>query len=207
MKVVGLTGGICSGKTTVCEFIKEKEGCRVVNADLLGHQTYLPGTETYHKILEAFKHETEEESLVNSTDNTINRKVLGGIVFSSPEKMNRLTDIVWPAIKELAVKEMGKAKEEGIVLFVLEAAILLEAGWEDAVDEVWLLCCEEEVALHRLMARNGLSEEEALKRIRSQMSNEEKKARAHVVIDGGQPVEQVKASVASELSRICGSSS
>lgn len=113
----------------------------------------------------------------------MDRRKLAAIVFSSPEKLKQLTDIVWPAIEKLAREriETLASEEEGKVI-VLEAAMMIEAGWNSLVDELWMTHVPVHVAIPRLMRRNNLSEEEAAKRIASQMTNEKRAKSCDVLI-------------------------
>lgn len=169
-----------------------------IDADLLGHQAYAPGTDAYRQVVETFGKGVELED-----GSGINRRALGAIVFGQKDKMKQLTDIVWPAIRKLAlgafeaVREEAKhSNEDRIVVF--EAAVLVEAGWQDVVDEVWVLELPVEVAKQRLMNRNSLSEADALQRINSQLSNEERTKGAHVVISADGTPDEVKARVHEE---------
>jgi phosphopantetheine adenylyltransferase/dephospho-CoA kinase len=173
---IGLTGGIASGKTTVTEFFRD-QGVPVIDADILGHRTYDPGTDTFAAVVAAFGDELVAE------DGTIDRRVLGGKVFGKPEELKRLTDIVWPGIRALASEELSQLEVAGTGIAVLEAAVLLEAGWQDMVDEIWVTSVEADVAVARLAERNGLDEAAARARIDSQLSNEERIAAASVVIE------------------------
>lgn len=183
--MIGLTGGIASGKSTVAGYFRER-GVPVLDADLLGHRTYEPGTDAYWKVVEAFGSE------VVAADGTIDRKVLGAKVFGTPAELKRLTNIVWPAIRRLASEELAELEAAGNELAVLEAAVLLEAGWEDLVDEIWAVVVHPELAVARLRSRNGLDEAAAWARIRSQLSNEERVRRAHVVIENDGTLEELR---------------
>jgi phosphopantetheine adenylyltransferase/dephospho-CoA kinase len=173
--VIGLTGGIASGKSTVTTFFKERE-VPVIDADILGHRTYDPGTDTFKAVVATFG-----DDLV-APDGTIDRRVLGGKVFGKPDELKRLTDIVWPGIRKLASEALSQFEAAGNSLVVLEAAVLFEAGWEDLVNEVWVVVVEPDLAVERLATRNGLDEAAARARIDSQLSNAERTARADVVI-------------------------
>ncbi len=175
MRSIGLTGGIASGKSTVVQQLQEL-GAATIDADLLGHQTYEPGTETFRQVVEAFG-----EDLV-AEDGTIDRSKLGPKVFGHPDGMKRLTDIVWPGIRALAEAELAQLRSAGTAVAVLEAAVMIEAGWQDLVDEVWVVAVSRDTARERLMARNNLSAEEADKRIDSQISNDERLKHADVLI-------------------------
>jgi len=186
--VIGLTGGIASGKSTVTAFFKER-GIPVIDADVLGHRTYDPGTDTFKAVVAAFG-----DDLV-APDGTIDRRVLGGKVFGKPEELKRLTDIVWPGIRKLASEALSEFEAAGNSLVVLEAAVLFEAGWEDLVDEVWVVVVEPELAVKRLASRNGLDEAAARARIDSQLSNAERVARADVVITNNGTLDELQQSI------------
>ena len=185
MRSIGLTGGIASGKSTVVSALGEL-GAETIDADRLGHATYEPGTETFRAVVAAFGDELVAE------DGTIDRAVLGRKVFGKPEEMKRLTDIVWPGIRALAAAELDRLKAAGAGVAVLEAAVLIEAEWQDLVDEVWVVSVSREAARERLMARNQLSAEQADARIDSQIGNEERLAHADVVIDTDCPLAEVQ---------------
>ena len=188
MRSIGLTGGIASGKSTVVEALREL-GAETIDADRLGHQTYEPGTGTFKAVVEAFGDELVAE------DGTIDRRVLGGKVFGKPDELKRLTDIVWPGIRALAAAELERLAEAGTGVAVLEAAVLIEAEWQDLVDEVWVVSVAPEAARDRLMARNDMSAEDADARIASQISNQERLAHADVVIETDCPIEEVRGRV------------
>lgn len=179
MHVIGLTGGIASGKSTVTNFFKDRD-VPVIDADILGHRTYDPGTDTFAAVVKAFG-----DDLV-APDGSIDRRVLGGKVFGKPEELKRLTDIVWPGIRKLASQSLSEFEAAGNSLVVLEAAVMFEAGWEDLVDEVWVVVVEPDLAVKRLATRNGLDEAAARARIDSQLSNAERISRAnHVITNNG----------------------
>ena len=188
MHVIGLTGGIASGKSTVTSFFRER-GIPVIDADILGHRTYDPGTETYQKVVETFGPE------VVAPDGTIDRKVLGSKVFGKPDELKKLTDIVWPGIRRLASEQLAEFEAAGNDIVVLEAAVLLEAGWEDLVDEVWVVVVDPEIAVQRLAARNGLDPDAARARIASQLTNEERIARGDVIIENNGTLEELNARI------------
>jgi dephospho-CoA kinase len=183
--VIGLTGGIASGKSTVAGQLHDL-GAHVIDADRLGHRVYEPGTAGFQKVVNAFGHD------IVAKDGTIDRRVLGGKVFGAPEQMERLSEITWPEIRKLAASDIADWKRkdrQGVI--VLEAAVLLEAGWEDLVDEVWVVTVKIATAAERLMARNGLNEEQAMSRIQSQMSTRERLEHADVKIDNSDTLEDL----------------
>ena len=189
MLVIGLTGGIASGKTTVSEQL-DGLGAEIINADLVGHQVYLPGTDAYKDIID-----TWGEDLADPDTKEIIRQKLGGIVFSDPEHLKTLNSITWPRIYDMVDQILDDHRSNDVKVAVLEAAILIEADWTALVDEVWVTAVPVDVASARLQKRNNLTEEQALLRISSQISNEERAATADVVIDTTPSLEQVEATV------------
>ena len=176
MKVLGLTGGIASGKSTAAERLREL-GATVLDADRFGHRAYDKDSEGYHAVVNTFGQDIVGE------DGEIDRRVLGGKVFGDPEQMDRLTAIVWPVIRRFASEEIAELRErEPERVIVLEAAVLIEASWQDLADEVWVVHVAPEAARQRLMERNGLTAEQAQARIDSQITNQERLEHADVEI-------------------------
>ena len=175
--IIGLTGGIASGKSTAATYLGEK-GASVIDADRLGHRAYEPDTKAFREVAEAFGAD------VVGADGQIDRKVLGGKVFGDPEALDRLTGIIWPEIASLASAEFEAARSaRPDAPIVLEAAVLLEAGWEEMVDEVWVVVVDPDTAVARATARDGVDEAAVRKRIASQQSNDARRKKADVVID------------------------
>jgi dephospho-CoA kinase len=187
MVAIGLTGGIGSGKSTVAQMLVVR-GAGFVNADLVGHRSYEPGTPTHERLIEAFGPE------IVGADGEIDRQKLGRRVFSDPEDRRRLNDIVWPAMAEIMARDLDNLRARGARVAVLEAAILLEAGWQWLVDEVWVVVASPETAIARLQAA-GMEREQAEARIRSQLSNEERTYQADVVIENDGTQEELESKV------------
>lgn len=190
--IIGLTGGIASGKSVMSERFR-KLGAAIIDCDKLAHQIYEPGTECFEQIKNNFG------SDVIDSNGKIDRKVLGGIVFGNPEKMNLLNSLVWPALLKTTKNHIQKlADNKDAKIIFMEAAILLRAGWQKECHEVWsCIIPEEEVslceflkifslilyfqAIKRVMERNSLTEVEAKARINSQIDNETIVKNSHVV--------------------------
>ncbi len=188
MLVIGLTGGIATGKTTVSAILKEL-GAEVLDADRVGHEAYLPDTPTYNDVVAAFGREIVGE------DRQINRGKLGAIVFSDPANMKKLTDIMWPRMADIVAERIEEQKALGTEVMVVEAAVLLEAKWDSLTDEVWVTVSPEASMIERLAKSRGLTEEQSKDRINSQMSAEERIKRAEVVIHNDSSQDELKAQI------------
>ena len=176
MKVICLTGGLASGKSTAVRYLSDK-GAAVIDADILGHRAYDPGTDAFESVINTFGEETRGE------DGQINRKVLGGKVFGKPEELKKLTDIVWPEIRRLAEQEIASiARSDPDAVVILEAAVLFEAGWEDIGEEIWVVVTNRETAIERSMARDGATREAVESRLDAQLTNDERTVKADIVL-------------------------
>ncbi|KAM9004777.1 bifunctional coenzyme A synthase [Sarcophilus harrisii] len=173
--VVGLTGSSGSGKTSVALLLQDL-GAKVIDSDQLGHRAYAPDGPAYQTVIEAFGTDIIQE------DGTINRKILSSQVFGNKKKLKNLTDIIWPVIAKMCQEEIKKAAAEGKTIFVIDAALLLEAGWNNMVHEVWTVIVPETEAVRRIMERDGLTEAAAQARLRNQMSNQQRVDQSHVVL-------------------------
>ena len=169
---IGITGSIACGKSTVSDYLKEK-GYTIIDADKLGH-VVLTSEDVKRRLSETFG----ANILVN---NEISREVLGKLVFGNDKNLKKLNNIIHPKIKELILKLQEEHKDEDLVF--LDIALLYEANFVDLVEKVAVVYVDEDVQLERLMTRNSLSKEEALKRIESQMSPQEKASLGDFVID------------------------
>ena len=174
--LIGLTGGIASGKSTVIQYLRY-QGYSIIDADKLGHKVLEPGNPGYIKVLEKFG-----EGILNK-DKTVNRLILGGIVFSDPSKLKALNEISHPIIAEMVLKEFKSivSKDSKGTVF-LEAALLIEANWYKMCHLIWVLTLEAAEARRRLQKRDGLSESEARSRLESQLTAKERLEYADVVL-------------------------
>ncbi|XP_073428427.1 bifunctional coenzyme A synthase isoform X2 [Dendrobates tinctorius] len=173
--IIGLTGGSGSGKSSIAQRL-EKLGAALIDCDKLGHQSYKPEGPAYQRVIDEFG------SDILCEDGTIDRRAIASKVFGNKDQLKRLTDIVWPAIASLAKEAVEEAAAEGISVCVMDAAVLLEAGWNEMVHEVWTVIIPEKEAISRIMKRDGISEEAAKNRLSSQMSNSERVEASNVVL-------------------------
>jgi len=187
-KTIGLTGGIGSGKSTVSQFLAEL-GAVILDADKIGHEVFKPNTEAWHEVVAAFGRQ------ILTPSGEINRKKLGELVFSQPESLLRLNQIMHPQIYNIVKAQIEEYRRQGVDVVVLESAILIEANWTSLVDEVWVTVAQEAMVLKRLKEQRGLEEEQTLARIRSQLSSEEQIKHADVVIHNNGDLDEVKAKV------------
>lgn len=173
--IIGLIGGIASGKSKMTERF-QKMGAGVIDCDKLAHSLYEPGEECYQAMIDAFGQQIVE------ADGRIDRKKLGAIVFADKGRLQELNNIVWPNLLKKSKQRVKELNEgEGKEIIVLEAAVLLQAGWESECHEIWSCIIPSEVATQRIMERNNLSEEEAKARIAAQMKNAVVVAHSNVV--------------------------
>ena len=188
MKVIGLTGGIGSGKSTVSQLLAEL-GAAILNADEIGHEAFKPDTEIWRQVVAAFGRQ------ILVPDGNIDRKKLGEIVFSNPESLSRLNQIMHPQMYDMVKARLEEYRQQGTRVVVLEAPLLLEAGWTLLVDEVWVTTAPEATVLKRLEERSGMSQAESLTRIRSQLSSAERIRHADVVINTNCDLDELKSTV------------
>jgi dephospho-CoA kinase len=193
--VIGLTGGIASGKSVVREML-EARGAFVMDADKLGHEAYTPGTDCFRDVVAAFGDD------VVGADGQIDRKVLGAKVFGDAAQRKRLEGIVWPWMRRTMEVRLSKLRADAVSVVVLEAAVLIEADWVPLVDEVWAVIVPPELARDRIVSRNGLTPEQADARIAAQLSNEERAARAQVIIENSGTLEELERRVEQEWRRV-----
>lgn len=183
LRIIGLTGGIASGKTSVARFFEDK-GAVVIDADQLARAAVEPGSQGLTRVAAIFGPD------ILTPDGQLDRKRLAAVVFSDPGKRALLEGILHPEIKYLAENRMAQLAESGRKIVFYMAPLLIEAGVTDRVDEVWVVTVRPEVQLERLMRRDGITREEALRIIASQMPLDEKEKHGRIVIDNsGTPEE------------------
>ena len=185
---IGITGGISSGKSTACRLL-ENLGIPIIDADLLSREAIAMGTEGYLKVIEYFGSE------VLGPGREINRAKLGQIVFFDKAKRQFLESLIHPIVRSVTIERRRELQREGVKMAVNDVPLLFEKNLEQKYDAVWVVYCHREQQIERLRQRNSLSTSEALLRINSQMSIDEKKSLASFVIDNTRGRERLKASV------------
>ena len=177
MSVIGLTGGVGSGKSLVTDYLISR-GIAVIDADLLAHEVVRVGEPAYKEIVDEFGIEMLHD------DGTLNRKRLGDLVFCDEERRKKLESIIHPRVYEKAWEAIGRLqKENDHALIVFSVPLLFETGHDKDVDKVIVVYADEEVMIERLIKRDGFSLEEAWKRLAAQMPIAKKKSAADFVIN------------------------
>ena len=193
MFVIGLTGGIGTGKSEVSRLLGEL-GAEVIEADKVAHEAYEPGTPGWWEVVEAFG-----EGVLDA-DGRIDRKRLGGIVFDDEQTRERLNAIVHPIVRRLLEERIATLEREGTGVAVIEVPLLVEAikqqsRWTRLLDEIWVVTAPEEQAVARVHARSGLDEKAIRARIGSQATERERIEYADAVIDNSGSLEGLRRQV------------
>jgi len=185
IRVIGLTGGVATGKSSVARFFEER-GVPVIDADQLAREAVGPGSPCLTELAELFG-----PGVINA-DGTLDRKHMGSIVFGDADKRRLLEQVLHPEIRRLAEERIAHAAAAGRQTAVYMAPLLIEAGVTDRVDEIWVVTVRPDIQLKRLMARDGIGREEAERIIASQMPLAEKERHGRVVIDNSGTPEETR---------------
>ena len=188
MRTIGLTGSIACGKSNVSAALRDL-GAAVVDGDLLSRELTAPGGKALPAIRQAFG------GGVFHGDGTLNRRALGDMVFASGEDRARLDSLMQPLLRSLILRRMEEARAGGAKICVLDMPLLYEAGLDALCDTVWCVHLPRDEQIRRLMARDGLTLPQAEARLRSQLSSDEKAARARVVIDTSGSIDETRAMI------------
>jgi len=190
MLTIGLTGGIGTGKSTVAKILNDL-GARVLDADKVGHDIYAPGGPAYDEVVAAFGKK------ILAPEGTVDRKLLGPIVFTDPAALKRLNAIVHPKMFERMRAMVDDIRRDGERSpIVIEAAILIEANWTPLFDEIWLVVASRENVVRRIERDRGLKPEQTEARIRAQLPDEERRRYASLVIDNDGTLDELRARLA-----------
>ncbi|MDD4767532.1 MAG: dephospho-CoA kinase [Desulfotomaculaceae bacterium] len=191
MIVIGLTGNIGSGKSTVARRLKDL-GAQIIDADLVAREVVLPGTPALQEIADCFGAE-----FLDSTGN-LDRKKMGAKVFADPQAMEKLNNITHPKIKGEVYRQIQLCQKEnkngaGPRVLVIDAPLLVEVGLEQSVNEVWMVKIDQDIQIARLTQRDGVTPEEALSRIAAQLPQDEKlKFATRVIENSGDKNETIR---------------
>ena len=175
--VIGITGGIGSGKSLVTKFLQAKFGAAVIDTDTVGHEVMEIGTKAYYEILETFGKD------VLAKDESIDRKILGDLVFTNEEMLSKLNDIIHPAVEAEVDKRIEDFNKKNYKYIALETALMIKVGYNRKCDKVWYVYADKDVRLKRLYYNRGLDRVKAAKIIDNQNSDEEFRKIADAVID------------------------
>ena len=193
MKVIGITGGIGSGKSEVLNYMQKEYGAVICETDKTAHKLQEKGARCYNEIVEFFGTDILDE------EGKINRKILGNIVFADPQKMDRLNQIVHPSVKQYVNEQIGKEREKGTQYFIIESALLLEDHYEQICDEIWYIYVEEKIRRIRLKKSRDISDEKITAIIKAQSDEQTLRNYSDIVIDNSgsfdNTVSQIKEAV------------
>ena len=193
-RIIGITGGIASGKSTVTEFLRQ-QGYQVIDADQVVHELQEPGGRLYQALLSTFG------SAILQEDGRLDRSKLGAMIFGNPELFAQSSQIQNKIIREELADRRDLLAETQVVFF-MDLPLLFELQYEDWFDQIWLVDVTEETQLSRLMTRNALSQVEAEKRIAAQLSLQEKRKRADVLIDNNGSLEATRQQIRDALQKL-----
>lgn len=198
MKVLGITGGVGSGKSAVLSYLAKQDGIVVYEADKIAQMEQEAGTKCFNAIVDYFGNEIVTE------DGQLNRRKLGEIVFQDESQLEKLNEIVHPLVREKIQELMEEHEAVGMKLFVLEAAILLESNYEELCDEVWYIYCQEKIRMERLKASRNYTEELFQNIISKQMPEGSFRKKCSVVIDNSFDENHLQREITEKLSFLLG---
>ena len=194
MKVIGITGGVGSGKSALLSYIKGKYDCEIILADEAAHRVKEPGQPCYQKLIELLT-----DDILNE-DGTINKKEMAAKIFGSDELLEKVNAIIHPAVKEMILQEITRLKKEGkTCFFFIEAALLIECGYLNIVDEMWYIYAREDIRRKRLKESRNYTDEKINAIMDSQLKEEEFRKYCKVVIDNSGSLEDAYEQIDREL--------
>lgn len=185
MRVIGLTGGIGTGKSEAAAALAEL-GAEVIDADAEGHLAYRSGTPGWERVVELFGRD------ILGPDGEVDRSKLGSIVFGDPAALASLNEVVHPLIRERIEARLAELAASGTGVAVVDAALLYQAGWDELTDEVWVVTAPQDAVAERLVARRGMSGPTLRRRIEAQGPAETLASRAAVTIDNAGSLRELR---------------
>ncbi len=203
--VIGITGGLGCGKSTVLNILSKKYNCHIIEADKVGHLVMEPAMSAYKKTVEYFVDELGFSNILND-DKTINNTELGKIVFNNNEKLSILNAIVHPEVKKYIVDEIKciTSSEKCDTIIIIEAALLIEAGYNDICDEFWYVYSDDKIRRERLKLGRNYSDQKIDSIIKNQLSDDEFRLNCKYVIDNSDSIENTEIQIDEGMERIYG---
>lgn len=194
---IGITGGVGAGKSAVLSYIRETYNCDIYLADEVAHEVKKAGTPAYGELVELLGEDVVGE------DGEINKAKMAQRIFADAEILQKVNDIIHPAVRVYLLERLEEARNSGEKdLFFVEAALLIECGYGELVDEMWYIHADKEVRKARLMAARGYSEEKVAQIIASQLSEEEYRENSDFVIDNSFSLEESAKQIDARLEKI-----
>lgn len=190
MKIIGITGGIGTGKSTVLSILEKEHQAYIVETDKLAHKLMSPGQVAYNEIVAFFG------TSILQDDQSIDRAKLGRIVFQDETKLQQLNSIVHPAVKQYILKDIEEKRQDGkLSYYVIEAALLIEDGYKSICDEMWYIYASQQLRIQRLLKGRGGTEEKWLQVIQNQSSERFYQEHCDVIIDNGDSVDKTSEAI------------
>lgn len=185
MKVIGITGGVGSGKTELLAYICRHYSCEIYLADEVAHEVKKKGTECYHKLIELLGRD------ILAADGEIDRRVMAEKIFASESLLKQVNHLIHPAVRKYLTEKIEAARRDGkVALFFVEAALLIEAGYKSVVDEMWYIYASDQVRRSRLQSARGYSETKIRQIMENQMTEEQFRRECDFVIDNSGTLEE-----------------
>ena len=206
MIVIGITGGVGCGKSSLLSYIEKNYNVRILLADEAAHEVQEPGTDCYHRLVELLGRgilAQEETGGAEASEPPIDRKKMAAAIFGDPELLAAVNGLIHPAVREMIEAEIKKERAAGVRdFFFVEAALLIECGYDEVVDEMWYIYCDPDERRRRLKASRGYSDEKIDSILKSQLSHEAFLAGTDVMIDNSGTPQESFAAIDREMARL-----
>ena len=212
MIVIGITGGVGCGKSSLLSYIEKNYNARILLADEAAHEVQEPGTDCYHRLVELLGRgilaeeepaDAEETGGEEASEPPIDRKKMAAAIFGDPELLAAVNGLIHPAVREMIEAEIKKERAAGVRdFFFVEAALLIECGYDEVVDEMWYIYCDPDERRRRLKASRGYSDEKIDSILKSQLSHEAFLAGTDVMIDNSGTPQESFAAIDREMARL-----
>ena len=189
MKIIGITGGIGSGKSVVLNMLYDKYDAKIVEADKVAHMLQEPGQTVYNRIVECFG------NVILSEDGSIDRIKLGKLVMNDEEKLEQLNHRVHPAVKEYILSDIEENRKSMTKLYVIEAALLIQGGYKEICDEMWYIKADIDTRIRRLIQSRGYSKDRALQVIKNQPDESFYIENSDIILDNSGTVKDLENSL------------